>query len=64
LLLLTIFPCAEKDAEAGNEDDVSQTPSKKAKTNVKKEPSEEPSDRGADGFRLNGTHFDNAMSSE
>jgi len=56
--------CAEKNAEAGDEDAVSQTPSKKAKTNVKREPSEDPTDNGVDGFGLNGTHFDNAMSSE
>jgi hypothetical protein len=54
----------EKDVEADDDDEVPQTPSKKAKTNgVKKEPSEEASDHGADGYGLNGTHFENAMGS-
>lgn len=61
---MTIVSRTEKDAEAGDQDGVTQTPSKKAKANVKKEPSEDPSDQGADGFGMNGTHFDNAMSPE
>jgi hypothetical protein len=49
----------EKDAENAKDDGVPQTPSKKAK--VKKEPSAEPSNHSADGFGLNGNHYDNAM---
>jgi hypothetical protein len=60
---LTKIPLAEKDVEAGDDDEVPETPSKKAKTSVKEEPSEEASDHGADGFGINGNHFDNAMGS-
>jgi hypothetical protein len=49
----------EKDAENAEDDGVPQTPSEKAK--VKKEPSVELSEHSADGFRVNGTHFENAM---
>lgn len=52
----------EKDVEAEDDDEVPETPSKKAKINgVKKEPSEEASEHSADGFGLNGSHFNNAM---
>jgi hypothetical protein len=55
-------PLTEKDVDADDDEEVPETPSKKAKTNgVKKEPSEEVSDHGADGYGINGTHFDNAM---
>jgi hypothetical protein len=57
MILLT-----EKDVEADDDDEVPETPSKKAKANgVKKELSEGPSDHGADGYGINGNHFDNAM---
>ena len=53
---------AEKGVEADDDDDeVQQTPSKKAKANdIKREPSEEASDGGDDGFELNGNHSDSA----
>jgi hypothetical protein len=49
----------EKDAENVEDDAVPQTPSKKAK--VKKEPSAELSDHSADGYGVNGNHYENAM---
>lgn len=52
----------EKDVEADDNEEVPETPSKKAKNNgVKKEPSEDASDHVDDGFGVNGNHFDNAM---
>ena len=52
----------DKNVEAGDDDEIPETPSKKAKTNgVKKEPSEQDSDHGTDGYGINGNHFDNAM---
>jgi hypothetical protein len=54
----------EKDIEADDDDEVPATPTKKAKTSVKKEPSQEASDvadNGTDGLGLNGGFFDNAM---
>jgi len=48
-----------KAVEADDDDEVPETPSKKAKSNgVKQESSEEASDNG---FGLNGDHFENAM---
>lgn len=53
---------AEKGIEADDDDEVPETPSKKVKANeVKKEPSEEGSDNAANGYGLNGSHFENAM---
>lgn len=59
-------PLTEKAVEADDDDDeVPRTPSKKAKTKkVKKEPSEEVSDNAADGFGINGNHFENALGPE
>jgi hypothetical protein len=59
LITLTMVVFTEKDAENAEDDGVPQTPSEKAK--VKKEPSVELSEHSADGFRVNGTHFENAM---
>lgn len=56
---LTMGFFTEKDTEAAEEDAVPQTPSKKLK--VKKEPSAEVSDHSADGYGMNGTHYENAM---
>jgi hypothetical protein len=54
-----MIPSIEKDAENAEDDGVPQTPSKKAK--VKKEPSAELSDHSADGYGVNGNHYENAM---
>ena len=53
---------AEKGVEADDDDEVPETPSKKVKANeVKKEPSDDASDGGDDGFGLNSKHVDNAI---
>jgi hypothetical protein len=57
--MLTVILFTEKDAENAEDDGVPQTPSKKAK--VKKEPSAELSDHSADGYGVNGNHYENAM---
>jgi hypothetical protein len=59
LITLTTVIFTEKDTESVEDDGVPQTPSKKAK--VKKEPSAEPSDHSADGYGVNGNHYENAM---
>ena len=64
LIILTMFRYAGKNTVASDDDEVSKTPSEKAKTDVKTEPSEESSDvadNSADGFGLNGGFFDNAI---
>jgi hypothetical protein len=53
-----------KDVEADDEDALAETFSKKSTSNVKKEPSQGPSDQGTGDFEVNDFHFDNAMSSQ
>lgn len=65
LAWLTTISSADKAVEADDDNEIPQTPSKKAKSNgVKKEPSEDASDGGDDGFGLNGNHVDNAIDSQ
>ena len=62
LTSLTMISLAGKAVEADDDDEAPETPSKKAKSNgVKKEPSDEGSDNAANGYGLNGSHFENAM---
>lgn len=62
LTSLTMISLTGKAVEADDDDEVPQTPSKKAKSNdIKKELSEEASDNAANGYGLNGSHFENAM---
>jgi hypothetical protein len=56
---LTEDVLAEKDADHEDDDDALVTPSKK--TTVKKEPSEDTCDNGADGYHINRGYFENAM---